>query len=439
MDGTASGLRPMSARRSGPLTGEARLPGDKSVSHRALILGALAEGETVIAGLLEADDVLRTAAAVRAFGAEVEREGDRWRVRGGPWAWPERTIYAGNAGTAVRLLMGAAAGQGVPCAFDGDESLRGRPMGRVTEPLALMGVSAETRGGRLPVRLGGGRPRGIAYRLPKPSAQVKSALLLAGLGAEGVTRVEEPVPTRDHTERMLTAFGAELDISDEGGVRTIRVEGGKRLRACRVTVPADPSSAAFPLVAALIVPGSRVVLPGVMTNPRRAGLLRALRRMGARIDEKGARTVGGEPVADLHVEAGPLEAVRVEASEVPDMVDEVPILAVACAFARGVSRIEGLAELRVKESDRLAATLALLTANGVAARAGEDWLEVDGGGGTVRGGGTVAVRHDHRIAMSALVLGLGAEEPVAIDDASPIATSFPSFMELMRNLGADLL
>ena len=419
------------------LRGEARTPPDKSISHRALILGAMARGETVIEGLLEADDVLRTAGALRALGASVERAAGRWRVRGGPWAAPERPLYLGNAGTGARLLMGAAAGRGVACAFMGDPSLTGRPMRRITDPLSEMGAEAVTTDGHMPVRLGAAPLRGIEYALPKPSAQVKSAVLLAGLGASGTTVVTEPVPVRDHTERMLAGFGAPPVIEEvEGGGKRVAVQGGVPLRPAELAVPSDPSSAAFPLVAALIRPGSEVRLPGVLANPRRTGLFSVLRRMGARIEEGGVRNTGGEVVCDLTVVGSALGAVRVEASEVPDMIDEVPVLCVAAAFARGTTRIEGLAELRVKESDRLAATFEVLSANGVLVTKGADWIEVTGG--IVLGGGTVEARHDHRIAMSAMVLGVGAEAPVTVDDAGPIETSFPGFAGLMNGLGARI-
>ena len=426
----------LTAHPSGPLRGTARAPSDKSISHRALILGALAEGETEVTDLLEADDVLRTAAALRALGTQIEREAGAFCVVGGAWRSPPRRLYMGNAGTGARLLMGAAAGRGVACAFDGDASLRARPMGRITEPLAAMGAAAETREGRLPVRLSAAPLRGIAYRLPKPSAQVKSAVLLAGLGASGETVIEEPVPVRDHTENMLRAFGADLATEPMGEGLRHRLAGGQALAATTIRVPSDPSSAAFPLVGALIVEGSEVALPGVMTNPRRTGLLRVLERMGARIDARAEATIGGEPTATLSVRGSELHGVLVRADEVPDMVDEVPILAVAAAFAAGVTRVEGLEELRVKESDRLAATAALLRANGVTVRTGGDWIEIEGGG--VPGGGTVETRHDHRIAMSALMLGLGAERPVRVDDPSPIETSFPGFARLMGGLGARI-
>ena len=428
----------LTAHPSGPLRGTVRVPSDKSISHRALILGALADGTTEVTDLLEADDVLRTAAALRALGASVEREGGVFRIEGARWREPTRTLYLGNAGTGARLLMGAAAGQGAACVFDGDASLRARPMGRIAEPLTAMGARVQSREGRLPLRLEGGPLRGIAYRLPRPSAQVKSAVLLAGLGAEGTTTLEEPVPVRDHTENMLRAFGVALATEAAGAGLVHRLVGGQRPRAATVRVPADPSSAAFPLVAALLVPGSEVALRGVMTNPRRTGLLAVLERMGAAIDREEEAPVGGEGVATLTVRAAPLRGTTVAAGEVPDMVDEVPILAVAAAYAEGVTRIEGLEELRVKESDRLTATAALLRANGVTVRTGEDWLEVEGGAGRVAGGGTAEVRHDHRIAMSALVLGLGAAAPVRADDAAPIETSFPGFAALMGALGAGI-
>lgn len=419
------------------LSGEARVPSDKSISHRALILGAMARGDTVIERLLDGDDVMRTASALRALGAEVERAGGRWTVTGRTWFAPDRPLYLGNSGTGARLLMGAAAGRRVTCAFMGDESLSGRPMGRITEPLAAMGAKATSRDGRMPVTLDGGALAGIDYTLPKPSAQIKSAVLLAGLGADGTTTITEPVPVRDHTERMLAGFGAPPVIEElEGGGKRIAVQGGAKLTPASVTVPADPSSAAFPLVAALVRPGGRVTLPGVLANPRRTGLFTVLRRMGARIEETNIRNTGGEVVCDLTVHGGPLAATHVATSEVPDMIDEVPVLCVAAAFARGLTRIEGLEELRVKESDRLAATFDMLAANGVLVAKGRDWIEVTGG--IVLGGGTVEARHDHRIAMAATVLGAGAQAPVEVDGADAIATSFPGYADLMNGLGTRI-
>lgn len=397
----------------------------------------MATGSTTVTNLLEGDDVLRTAAAVRALGTSVERAGGVWTIEGGPWSAPTRPLYCGNAGTGARLLMGAAAGRGIACTFMGDASLSGRPMRRITDPLEQMGVRAASRDGKMPVRLGGQALHGIEYTLPKPSAQIKSAVLLAGLSARGTTVVIEPVPVRDHTERMLAGFGAPPVIEEiDGGGKRIAVEGGMPLRPADLAVPADPSSAAFPVVAALTRPGSEVTLPGVLANPRRTGLFAVLRRMGGMIEETNVRNTGGEVVCDLTVTGSVLTAVTVAADEVPDMVDEVPVLCVAAAFARGTTRIEGLEELRVKESDRLAATFDLLSANGVLVTKGSDWIEVTGG--IVLGGGEVEARHDHRIAMSAAVLGLGALAPVRVDDAGPIATSFPDFVPLMNALGARI-
>ena len=427
---------PMKADPGGPLTGEIQPPGDKSISHRALILGGLAQGETRITNLLEADDVLRTAAAVRAFGAQVERDGAAYVVTGAPWRSPEHTVYCGNSGTGVRLLMGAAAGQGVMASFDGDASLRSRPMDRILDPLGEMGIQGEAEGGKLPVSLVAGTAHGITYRLPKPSAQIKTAVLLAGLGASGETVVEEPILCRDHTERMLPAFGADLRVEPAEEGRVIRLQGRAQLKAIDIDVPGDPSSSAFPIVAAAILEGSDVTLRGVLTNPTRIGFLDALKDMNADLTILEERTEGGESVADIRVRASALKAVTIAADRAPALIDEYPILAVAAAFAQGTSRFEGLEELRVKESDRLAATAALLSANGVTCRTGEDWLEVDGG--TPQGGGTVATHHDHRIAMSALVLGLGAREAVMIDDSEMIATSFPNFVPLMTGLGANI-
>lgn len=427
---------PMTAYPGGPLTGEAQLPGDKSISHRALILGSMASGKTTIFNLLEADDVLYTAAAVRAFGAEVEREGGRFEVTGTPWRSPERTIYCGNAGTGVRLLMGAAAGQGVTARFDGDISLRKRPMGRILDPLRDMGVLSESDSGLLPVTIVAGSPRAIHFELPKPSAQIKTAVLLATLGADGETVIEEPVLCRDHTERMLGSFGVDLAIENVGEGRVLRLAGRQPLKATQIMVPADPSSAAFPIIAATILEGSSVTLPKVMMNPTRIGFLSALKEMGAEIATLNEQETGGELVADLTVRSAKLRAMTITADLAPALIDEYPVLAVAAAFAEGTSRFEGLSELRVKESDRLSATADLLSANGVICRTGEDWIEIDGG--KVAGGGLVTTHHDHRIAMSALVLGLAAQDPVSIDDADMIATSFPNFTDLMKTLGARI-
>ncbi|GGY42387.1 3-phosphoshikimate 1-carboxyvinyltransferase [Parvularcula lutaonensis] len=420
------------ARPSEALKGTARVPSDKSMSHRALMLGAISAGVTRVSSILEAGDVLSTASALRAFGVSVERIDGTFIVRGDAWRTPARMLDLGNAGTGVRLLMGLAAGQGALCTFTGDPSLMRRPMGRVLDPLRAMGLQADDREGRLPVTLKPSQLRSFTYELPMASAQVKSAVLLAGLGAQGPVTVIEKTPTRDHTERMLKAFGADLETDGH----RITLTPGARLVGQTLAIPADPSSAAFPIVAALMRPGSEVVLPEVMLNPRRTGLFATLRRMGAEITEEHLRLVGGEEVADLRVRASPLKAVKVPASDVPDMIDEIPILAVAAASAEGTTRIEGLEELKVKESDRLAATAGLLTAAGVTCRTGDHWLEIDGG--DIRGGGTVDTDHDHRIGMATLVLGLSAQEPMRITGAEAIATSFPGFATLMASLGAAI-
>nr|WP_233508611.1 3-phosphoshikimate 1-carboxyvinyltransferase [Parvularcula marina] len=427
---------PMTAHPGGPLKGEAVLPGDKSISHRALIFGGLARGQTRIRNLLTADDVMRTAAALRGFGLSVEREGEEIVVEGGPWQSPDHMIYCGNSGTGVRLLMGAAAGQGVAVSFEGDASLRVRPMERVLEPLRDMGLEGTSTEGHLPVSLSAGSLRAITYRLPKASAQLKTAVLLAGLGAEGDTVIEEPILCRDHTERMLPAFGAELVIEEMGEGRKLTLPGRQQLKGAKVTVPGDPSSAAFLLVAGAILSGSEITLPGVLINETRIGFIETLREMGAQVSLMNEREEGGEPIADLHVRSSALKAIHLGPERAPAQIDEYPILAVAAAFAEGTTRFEGLDELRVKESDRLAATAALLTENGVTCRTGEDWLEIDGG--TPKGGGLVKTHHDHRIAMSSLILGLGAAEPVTVDDCEMIATSFPNFAGLMASLGANI-
>jgi 3-phosphoshikimate 1-carboxyvinyltransferase len=426
------------ASPSGPLNGRVRPPGDKSISHRALILGGLASGVTEVEGLLEGDDVLRTGAAVKAFGASVERLGEgHWRVEGrGGFAEPSEVVDCGNSGTGVRLLMGAAAGYALKVQFDGDSSLRKRPMGRVTGPLEQMGARFETtEGGRLPLTLTGGALSAIAYRLPVASAQVKSAVLLAGLNAAGETAVIEPEPTRDHTENMLRAFGADIEIDQLDGERRIRVRP-RALKAAAVQVPGDPSSAAFPVVAALLVPGSEVVVEGVLLNPLRTGLFDTLREMGAQIDIKNRREAGGEPVGDLHVRASRLKGVVVPPERAPSMIDEYPILAVAAAFAEGTTVMRGIGELRVKESDRIALMAAGLKACGVSVEEEPDGLVVHGAGRPPRGGAEVRTAGDHRIAMSHLVLGLAAEAPVVVDEPGMIATSFPGFGDLMRSLGA---
>jgi 3-phosphoshikimate 1-carboxyvinyltransferase len=437
---------PLEARASGPLTGKARVPGDKSISHRALILGALSVGETAISGLLEGEDVLNTAKAMRAMGADVERIGDfAWVVRGvgvAGFAQPAAALDFGNSGTGCRLVMGAVAGCPITAVFDGDASLRTRPMRRVLDPLELMGarVGSCEAGGRLPLTLSGARDPGpILYRTPVASAQIKSAVLLAGLAAPGVTTVIEQEASRDHTELMLKHFGAEITLQPEGRHgRIIALTGQPELHGAAVMVPADPSSAAFPIVAALIVEGSDIVLPDVMTNPLRTGLLTTLRDMGASIEETELRSDAGEPMAQLRVRASKLRGVEVPPERAPSMIDEYLVLAVAASFAEGATIMRGLQELRVKESDRLEATAAMLRVNGVKAEISGDDLIVEGRG-HVPGGGLVATHMDHRIAMSALVMGLAADRPVKVDDTAFIATSFPDFIPMMRSLGADFL
>ena len=437
---------PMTARPSGPLRGDADVPGDKSVSHRALILGALAVGETRVTGLLEGEDVLATAEAMRAFGAEVIRTGEgAWSVHGrgvGGWAEPDRVVDCGNSGTGVRLIMGAMATTPIAACFTGDSSLNGRPMGRVTEPLSLFGARAFGReGGRLPLVLLGARdPVPVRYALPVASAQVKSAVLLAGLGAPGETVVIEAEATRDHTERMLAGFGAVLEVGDEGGRRAIALKGQPELRGQAVAVPRDPSSAAFPVCAALVVPGSEVRVPGIGLNPTRAGLYETLQEMGADLLFENRRLEGGEPAADLRARfSDGMRGVEVPPGRAASMIDEYPILAVVAANAEGPTIMRGVKELRVKESDRIDAMATGLRALGVEVEEGEDWWVVHGRGpGSVRGGATVEARLDHRIAMSLLIAGMASEQGVTVDDAGPIATSFPLFEGLMTGLGAAL-
>jgi 3-phosphoshikimate 1-carboxyvinyltransferase len=433
--------KPLSALPSGPLTGRVTVPGDKSISHRALMLGALAIGETRIGGLLEADDVLATAAAMRGFGASVERDGDgTWRVSGlgtGGLLEPEGVLDFGNAGTGARLTMGIAGAHPFATTFVGDPSLSRRPMGRVLDPLREMGTEVIARSGdRLPLTLRGADPMApIVYRVPVPSAQVKSAVLLAGLNIEGTTTVIEPVATRDHTERMLQGFGADISVEvDADGARVIRLVGRPELRGQAIIVPADPSSAAFLIVAGLLVEGSDLTVENVLLNPARTGLLTTLREMGADLAIENERLSGGEAIGDVRVRASRLKGVSVPAERAPSMIDEYPVLAVAASFAEGRTVMEGLEELRVKESDRLAAVARGLEANGVACSEGKASLAVEGG--RARGGGRVATHLDHRIAMSFLVMGLAAERPVTVDDTAMIATSFPSFVPLLSKLGA---
>ena len=435
--------RPLCAQRNGPLRGRARAPGDKSISHRAFLFGLLARGETRIEGLLEGEDVLRTGEACRALGAQIDRLGEgRWSVIGpglGSLLAPREALDFGNAGTGARLMMGVVGGHPIRAVFDGDDSLRRRPMRRILDPLMLMGarVIAEAEGGRCPVTLqGASEPAPISYRTPVASAQIKSAVLLAGLNARGTTTVFETEASRDHTEKMLAHFGADVRVEIEGEGRRITLAGRPELRPNPVVVPADPSSAAFPIVAALVTPGSDIVIEGMMMNPLRTGLLTTLLEMGAEIEVLDRRIEGGEDVADLRVRASELTGVDTPAARAPSMIDEYPILAVAAAFAKGATRMRGLHELRVKESDRLTAVAAGLATNGVAHEIVGDDLIVEGG--EPRGGGRVVTHLDHRIAMSFLVMGMASQKPVEVDDGSMIATSFPNFRALMEGLGAKL-
>ncbi len=435
----------MTARKSGPLKGVAEVPGDKSISHRALILGALSVGETKVTGLLEGQDVLDTAKAMRAFGAEVTRTGEgAWSVHGvgvGGFSEPADVIDCGNSGTGVRLIMGTMATSAITATFTGDASLRKRPMGRVTDPLALFGARAYGRkGGRLPMTVvGAADPVPVRYVVPVPSAQVKSAVLLAGLNAPGQTVVIEKEPTRDHSERMLRGFGAELAVEDSSEGRVITLTGQPELRPQSVAVPRDPSSAAFPVCAALIVEGSDILVLGVSQNPTRNGLYTTLVEMGADIDFQNPREEGGEPVADLRVRFSALKGIEVPEARAASMIDEYPILSVVAAFADGTTVMRGVKELRVKESDRIDAMARGLEACGVKVEEEEDVLVVHGmGPGGVPGGATATTHIDHRIAMSFLVLGLASKQPVSVDDGSPIATSFPVFEDLMAGLGAEI-
>ncbi|HYH70341.1 MAG TPA: 3-phosphoshikimate 1-carboxyvinyltransferase [Methyloceanibacter sp.] len=431
--------QPLTASRSARLKGRVRLPGDKSISHRALILGALATGRTPITGLLEAEDVMATARAVTALGAEVVRTDAGFEVIGqgvGGLFQPASPLDFGNSGTGSRLILGVVAGHDMSVEFTGDESLCRRPMARVLAPLQTMGLQVE--GGRttLPLKVQGTHDLiPIVYELPVPSAQVKSAVLLAGLHAPGQTTVIEQAPSRDHTERMLRHFGAEIQVLDRNGGRAITVAGDAELHGRDVSVPGDPSSAAFAIAAALICEGSDITVEHVLMNPTRIGFLDTLREMGADIELLALRDDTGEPVGDLRVRTSALQGVTVPPERAPSMIDEYPILAALAAFAEGETRMQGLAELKVKESDRLAATAAGLQACGVEAAVDGDDLIVSGGG-EVRGGGIVATHMDHRIAMAFLILGLGAEAPVTVDDTSMIATSFPEFVPLLTRLGA---
>ncbi len=438
-------MRPIASHPVASFSGSARVPGDKSISHRALLFGALSVGETVVEGLLEGEDVLRTAAALRSMGVRTNRDDSgAWRIMGvgiGGLREPDSVLDMGNSGTAARLMMGVLASHPLSACLTGDRSLCGRPMSRVQLPLEQIGAKFSTReGGRMPLSIAGtGDATPISYRLPVASAQVKSAVLLAGLNAPGRTIVIEAQPTRDHTEKMLRHFGAALRVETlDDGARRIALTGQPELAGRRVRVPADPSSAAFPLVAACLMAGSEITLVRVGMNPLRTGLIDTLREMGADITETEADDQAGEPTADLTVRSAPLVGVTVPAARAPTMIDEYPILAVAAACARGTTRLMGLAELRVKESDRLAAVAAGLRANGVRVEAGADSLTIEGAGGPPPGGGTVETHLDHRVAMSFLVLGMAARRAVGIDDAAPIATSFPDFVEVMNRLGARI-
>jgi 3-phosphoshikimate 1-carboxyvinyltransferase len=436
--------RPLTAAKSSALHGAADIPGDKSISHRALMLGGLAIGQTRITGLLEGDDVYATAGALRALGVTVTREGPgAWTVSGvgvGGFAEPSEVLDMGNSGTAARLLLGLLATHDFTAFMTGDHSLVKRPMARVTVPLSRMGADFTTRGGKLPLAVrGAANPIPIVYRMEVASAQVKSAVLLAGLNAPGETTVIEPVATRDHTERMLRHFGGTISVGLlEDGATAITVKGQPELVAAPIVVPGDPSSAAFPVVAALLVPGSEVALRNVGMNPLRTGLYETLVEMGADISFTDAGEAGGEPVSELIVRAGPLKGVTVPAERAPRMIDEYPILAMAAACAEGTTRLLGLAELKVKESDRLAMIAAGLVACGVNIELGEDSLTIHGTGHPPKGGATVATAFDHRIAMSFLVLGLVSDAPITVDDATAIATSFPTFERLMADLGARI-
>ncbi len=438
---------PMTSRPCGPLTGDAHVPGDKSISHRSLILGALSVGETRITGLLEGEDVLDTAKAMRAFGAEVtDHGGGKWSVHGvgvGGFAEPDHVIDCGNSGTGVRLIMGAMATSPITVTFTGDASLNSRPMGRVTDPLALFGTQTVGRtGGRLPMTLvGAADPLPVRYVVPVPSAQVKSAVLLAGLNAPGQTVVIEKEATRDHTERMLVGFGAELTVEDTDERRVITLTGQPELKPQDIVVPRDPSSAAFPVCAAIITPGSNVLVPNIGLNPTRAGLFTTLQEMGADLTYENMREEGGEPVADLRAKFSPnLKGIAVPPARAASMIDEYPVLSVVAAFAEGVTDMQGVKELRVKESDRIEAMAKGLRAAGVTVDEGDDWWTVTGlGHGNVAGGVTVASVLDHRIAMAFMVMGMATQKPMTVDDGSPIATSFPIFEGLMTGLGAQLV
>lgn len=442
-------MRPRRFLPAGALKGRIRVPGDKSISHRSIMLSALAVGESRISGLLEGEDVMATAAAMRAMGAIIERiganepSGSEWRVSGvgvGALLQPQTALDMGNSGTSTRLLMGLVASHPITASFIGDASLSKRPMGRVIDPLSLMGADfTSSPGGTLPLMMRGASPAvPIEYRLPVASAQVKSAVLLAGLNTPGITTVIEPVPTRDHSERMLRGFGAELTVDVQtDGTRIIRIRGEAELRPQQIDVPGDPSSAAFFIVAALLVPGSELTIENVGLNPTRAGLIDVLRQMGGQIEEVNAREVGGEPVADLLVRHSALTGIEVDPAVAPSMIDEFPALFVAASLAKGRTVTTGLDELRVKESDRLSVMATALAAAGARVSEQEDGLTIEGtGGDPLPGGGTIATHLDHRIAMSMAVAGLASRSGVELDDTRPIATSFPTFESLLDGLSS---
>ncbi len=444
---TTKGARAYPAEKG--LKGTVIVPGDKSISHRAILMGAIAHGLTEVTGLLEGEDVLRSATAMRVLGADIERHDGAgeslWTIvgEGGRLHNSEKIqgLYFGNAGTGVRLAMGLVAGCGIAASFDGDASLRARPMGRIVDPLMKMGAVASANAGRLPVQFEGSqRLKAIRYRLPVPSAQIKSAILLAGLNAKGTTIIEEPVRSRDHTENMLKAFGVDLSIADDEIGRTISLVGEQKLEGMRINVPGDPSSAAFIIAAALIVPDSDITLTNIMMNPMRVGLFTTLQEMGANLEITNRKEEGGEPVADIRVRSSELQGVEVPKERAPSMIDEYPVLCIIAAFAKGTTLMQGIGEMRIKESDRIAACQAGLLANGVEVETGEDWMQVKGAAArTQLGGGNVITAHDHRIAMSFLIMGLACEKPIKIDDISMIATSFPGFTDLLQGLGANIM
>jgi len=443
MTATSTSALKATSKMSDSLSGRVKAPGDKSVSHRALIFGAMASGQTTINGLLEGADIMSTADAMRALGANIAKTANgEWTVEGcgnSGFKTPDDVIDCGNAGTGVRLIMGAVAGYGIEATFVGDASLTSRPMGRILNPLREMGAQFEAASGdKLPTTLKAGKPlSSIDFTPPHASAQVKSAILLAGLRAKGQTSITEPTLTRDHTENMLKAFGAKLSSTKRGDGQIVKIDGGQALKGTHVVVPGDPSSAAFLMVAALITPESDVIIENVMMNPTRTGLFETLTEMGGYIRADNFRTSGGEIIADIHVKSSRLHGVSVPTHRAPSMIDEYPILAVAAAFAKGRTIMDGIGELRVKESDRIAATEALLKENGVNVTSHQDGMTVIGGT-KPKGGATVKTHHDHRIAMSALILGLQSQTPVSVDDATMIATSFPTFFDLMQTLSAKI-